>query len=165
MTVLARSTAPHKLLVILGDGNDTEPEVARTAFAALRKRARVDGVTFGSVIYKGPLSDADSVVTRLDPLALTVNSMEGIASALHAVVDRATDEQTITFDTTALAHDGRPHDLTLQMGRDPIDAGAVTLPGAPAPASLPITWWEQLGLGVALVGVLAGLTRLRLRAL
>lgn len=80
---LAKATAPKKVLIIVGDGNDTDNETAKPALARLRQQLSAKNAVVHAIIYKGPLSEPRDVISVLDPEASTVNSVDAIGSDLH----------------------------------------------------------------------------------
>lgn len=77
---LQRAAPTKKVLVVIGDGNDTENAVARNLLPTLRKD--LSNATVHAIIYKGELSSASSVVTELDPDATTVTTVVAITAEL-----------------------------------------------------------------------------------
>jgi hypothetical protein len=159
-------TAPthKKLLLVIGDGNDTNPDAAKAQFADLKKRAAQGGIEVAAIIYKGALSDPSSGILALHSLAQTANSFEGIEDAMKEAVRRATSQYTVRFDGTRLDWDGTAQDLTILVGA--IELEPVTVQMGPArtpPAETPwfLRWWTQLAAGVLLVGLILVGQRLR----
>ncbi|CAN5894920.1 hypothetical protein BH11MYX2_BH11MYX2_23860 [soil metagenome] len=83
MAELAVTRADRKFLVVIGDGNDTNPEAAKPGLTALRARALKAGIEPIVVIYKNAMSDPSSVIIALAPQAQTVSSADGIVSSFE----------------------------------------------------------------------------------
>jgi hypothetical protein len=153
MHQLDASDAPVKLLFVIGDGNDTNDEAAKSQLRELKKRAAQSHVIVNAVTYKTAISAEGEVVTMLAPGAHTVNSVEGLASSIDDQLDRATSRYYLTFIDDRLPWDGRGHDLTLAFGHDEADPVWVTLPGHRGGS----VWWRgvfaQIGLGLGLVAL------------
>jgi hypothetical protein len=76
---LAKVTDARRILVVIGDGSDTNNETAKGALAALAKRAATENVELLSIVYKGPLSSDATPIRALDPSARVVNTADAIA--------------------------------------------------------------------------------------
>jgi hypothetical protein len=163
MTELEHSDAAHKLLIVIGSGNDTNDETAKSALLGLRKRAMSHHIETDAIIYKGVPSSPGAVVQALAPATRTVNSIDGIAATLASLVAHASDEYTVTFRGDQLAWDGKSHDLTISLGDAELDPTTVLLPAGPRTSMW--AWlangWVQLAIGVGLVLGIVGLLKLR----
>jgi len=104
---LEKAPTHKKLLLVIGDGNDTNNEAAKLQFADLKKRAAQDRIQIASIIYKGQLSEPTSAILGLGPLAVTANSFEGIANEMKEAVRRATSQYTVRFPGQRLSWDGK----------------------------------------------------------
>jgi hypothetical protein len=160
---LARSEAPLKYIVVVGDGRDTDPDRAADELAALRKRAAMDNVGVFAIVYRTTSFAAPVVVTKLDANTKFVSSLDGIGAALSSFVDAVASRYYVTFDGTQLPWDGYEHELIVTIGRADMDPALAFLPRVAEPTP----WWQsrwlvELGLGALFVLVIAGLLRLRL---
>lgn len=132
---LSKVSTPRKALIVVGDGNDTNNEAAKTALAQLKKDASKANINLFAIIYKGPVSTEGNVITTMIPGAKTVNSIDGIASELNAIIARMADRYYLTFPgyddktKTGLPWDLKDHDLVLK--NDQIEYEPVTLQLAP----------------------------------
>lgn len=79
---LAKTKDARRVLVVIGDGTDTNADKAKAALAALAERATKENVQLASFIYKGALSSPANPISALDPSARTVSSVDNIASEL-----------------------------------------------------------------------------------
>jgi len=164
LTELEGQSADRKLLILISDGNDTNPEAATAQLAEQKKRAAQGRIEIASIIYKGYLSDASNVVTALAPKSITVNSHDGIVEQMREALRRATSEYTLRFPGQRLDFDGTVQELTLQFDRDTIEPISVQMgyaPPARAPTAWYLRWWAQLAAGVVLVGLFLLVQRLR----
>lgn len=84
---LAKAGDMRRVLVVIGDGTDSNPDHAKDALGALAQRAEAEQVQRVSLIYKGVLSSPANPLVAFDPAAMTVTSMDGAASALEAMLD------------------------------------------------------------------------------
>lgn len=152
---LHKVSQPIKLLIVLGDGNDTNSDTARTAFAALRKQALTDRVQIVAIVYRSSLSETNNFLTHLTPQISTVTTADNIGASLKTALEwLASRRQYLTFPgasadgKTALAWDGKPHDLVLEINGQKTPMQTVMLeprwqppapprPPAPAPARPP----------------------------
>jgi len=125
---LARSSAPHKALIVIGDGNDTNPDRAKAALLDLHKRALAAGVQVYSIVHKTLLSQEGVPVVSFAPSSVTINSGDGVAAALADIVARATDRLYVEFDAHGLSWDGRSHDLALLIDGHVVTDDSIVLP-------------------------------------
>ena len=159
---LELSHAAVKLLVVIGDGNDTNNEAARGELADLKRRAARDKIETFALIYKGVLSEPGRVISTMIPTTRTVASFEHMAGTLDAFLAGITDRSYVTFSGESLAWDGREHALTIGVGGEDLDAEYVELPlHARASPWFRSAWWQQLGAGLGAVLLLALALRLR----
>ncbi len=142
---LEQQDVPRRALIIIGDGNDTNNEAAAVALANLKKRAAMDRIETFSIIYKGALSDPESVISRMISRSRTIASAEALPSAFATIATQLADRFYVTFPIDSLARDGRAHELVLSLGADQLDPIAVVIPAAPSGPYF--TWWRQLAIG------------------
>lgn len=160
MDELERTQVHRKLLVVLGDGTDTDSESAAPQLLELKKRAARDNIHVAAIIYKTPLSADQYDIRRMVPGAHMVSSIDGIGADLAGVFHDATQIFYASFDIRDLPiWDGRTHELTLRS--DGVDQEPVSLEFQDR-RSHSIwwkTWWAQLVIGFAGLGVLVVLAR------
>ena len=159
---LARSDAPHKLLIVIGDGNDTNDEAAKVELAQVARQVHTDRVDVLSVIYKSPVSSDSEVIRTAFPDAVTVNNRDAIAIALGTHLHRFTDRSYVTFADDRLPWDGREHSFVLRLGDYDVEPALVRMPEFRPRHTDPAWWrgtWGQLVIGLVLVGVLVAAAR------
>jgi len=141
-------TTARKALVVVCDGNDTNPEAAKAQLLNLKKQAAADKIQTFAIIYKGQLSEPGNIVTTMIPNATTVDNAEGIATAITAIISRMDDRVYMTFpgydpkNKIGLPWDGKPHDLMVKIDKDETEPVTLTLSPVWKPAkksSFP--WW------------------------
>jgi len=74
MVELDKTAASKKVIIIFGDGNDTNNDAAKTELAKLKTDLAADQITPYAIIYKTDLSDAANIVKVLVPDAETINT-------------------------------------------------------------------------------------------
>lgn len=79
---LEKSSAPRRILVVIGDGNDTNNEAAAPVLAEIQKSTKTE---IHALVYKSAVSADTNVVKALDPNMQTINSADGFAAALAAL--------------------------------------------------------------------------------
>ena len=79
---LAKVTDARRVLVVIGDGSDTNNDTAKGELAALARRATAENVEILSIVYRGPLSPDSFSIGALDPNALVVNNVDAITDQL-----------------------------------------------------------------------------------
>lgn len=88
LTELAKVEGARRVLVVIGDGSDTNNEAAKLKLHDLKKRAAELHVEVYSIVYKAQLSDEATVVTAFDPKSSTVASTDAITTELVALFGR-----------------------------------------------------------------------------
>jgi hypothetical protein len=78
--------APRKVLIILGDGNDTNNQAAKARLRELANKASERHIEIRAIIWKGTLSDAGNVIEELDPTVSTAKTSEQLTRQLTAVL-------------------------------------------------------------------------------
>lgn len=162
---LHKAPAATKVLIVLGDGNDTNNDAARVQLRELKKQAAREGIRTFAITYKSVLSDEGNVITTMVPSARMVNSADGIAAALGNIVTRMSDRMYLTFpgyDPTtraALPWNGERHELVVQLGAEDTDSVMLDLAPTwqpPGPSRMPqllSTLLALLALGLCFVGM------------
>lgn len=154
MAMLHETSAARKVLIVIGDGNDTNPELAAAQLVELKKQAARDRVETFALVYKSALSEPATEITRMIAHARTVTSTEGFTAAMMSIAAQLTERFYATFPARTLDLDGRVHTLTVQADHtalDPVDLVVGTR--TPAVASAPAPWWSygrELALGALL---------------
>lgn len=83
---LKTATATRKVLIVVGDGSDVNPEHARAELSALAAEARSNHVQIYAVVYQSALSSPDqNVVESLTPNAHAAQTAQEIRAALASV--------------------------------------------------------------------------------
>jgi hypothetical protein len=120
---LKNVTASRKALIVVCDGNDSNPESAAGALANLKKEAQQQNVQTFAIIYKGQLSDPANLITKMIPTAQTVTNAEGIAAAIKGILLRMADRYYLTFPgydkktKQGFKWDDKSHDPQDRQGR------------------------------------------------
>src|SRR5262245_7504502 len=70
---LSKVATPRKALIVVGDGNDTNNEAAKTQLKDLKELARKQNIQLFAIIYKSAVSSEGAVITTMIPGAKTVN--------------------------------------------------------------------------------------------
>ena len=130
---LSKVSTARKALIVVGDGNDTNNEAAKSALADYKKQAARQNIQTFGIIYKSAVSSEGAVVTTMVPNAKTVNSIDGIAAELNAIIARMADRQYLTFPGyipaagIGLPWDGKDHDLVIKIDQTEVDPVTLTL--------------------------------------
>lgn len=157
---LERATTPRKMLIVIGDGNDSDGIAAAVDLAELKKRAAIDKIELYGLVYKSRFSADTTSLTQMIPATAAVASTDRFADELEWIVQRATRRFYAQFDVRSLpVWDGKDHDLTLRINWE--DQDPVTI-AFPKKSELPPWWrstWLQVLFGLFGVGTLALLAR------
>ncbi|HEY5950077.1 MAG TPA: FHA domain-containing protein [Kofleriaceae bacterium] len=133
MAELSKVSTARKALIIVGDGNDTNNDIAKAQLKDYRDQARKQNIQLFAIIYKSAVSSEGAVITTMIPGAKTVNSIDGIASELNAIIARMADRYYLEFpgyDATlkqGLPWDGKEHDLTIKIDQTELEPVTLTL--------------------------------------
>ena len=155
---LSKVSTARKALITVGDGNDTNNETAKNALADLKKQAAKQNIQLFAIIYKSAVSSEGAVITTMIPGAKTVNSIDGIASELNAIIARMADRYYLKFPgfdektDTGLPWDGKDHDLVIKIDQTDLDPVSMTLsPKWNKPAHNGVPW---LAIILSVVGLI-----------
>jgi hypothetical protein len=130
---LKKVSTARKALIVVGDGNDTNNEAAKAALANLKNEARGAKVDLFGIIYRSAVSSEGAVITTMIPTAKTVNSIDGIASELNAIIARMAERYYLTFPgydpklKAGLPWDNKEHDLVIKIDQRELDPVTLTL--------------------------------------
>jgi hypothetical protein len=157
---LERAPTPRKMLIVIGDGNDTKGDDPDAELAVLKKRAAADRIEMAALIYKQRFSSDTNQITRIIPNAKVVMFADRFADQLDWLLQRVTRRFYAQFDISSLpVWDGRDHDLSLTIAGDPQDPVTLGFPKRQTPPPWWRSLWLQLAVGLLGVGTLALLAR------
>jgi hypothetical protein len=132
MAELSKVSTARKALIVVGDGTDTNPEGAKSQLKDLKEQARKQNIQLFAIVYKlNP--DTPVVLTTMIPGVKTVNSIDGIASELNAIIARMADRYYLEFagydpkTKQGLPWDGKEHDLVLKIDQTELEPQTVVL--------------------------------------
>jgi hypothetical protein len=129
---LSRVAMTTKVLIVIGDGDDTNLDTAKAEMARLKKLAKDASITTFGIIYKGGLSSDRNFLSTFTTTS-TVNSADNVVATLQSILARLANRQYLTFPGhdarlgVGLRWDGKPHNLILKIDKDDADAVALTL--------------------------------------
>ncbi|HEY0250361.1 MAG TPA: FHA domain-containing protein [Kofleriaceae bacterium] len=159
---LEKVTAARKLMIVIGDGNDTNLETSRAQLTELKKQANAQHIQIHGIVWRSYVTSPGTALTALVGNVKTVQSVDGIGAELDAISNKIADRYYLTFPGTGMPWDGKEHDVTVKIGESDADADPVLLPkwSAPKPTHIP---WGLISLGTlaAAGGVLFAMLRKR----
>jgi hypothetical protein len=85
-TELVKVDAPRRVVIVIGDGADTNSETGKPALQELEKRAAEYHIEVHAIVYKSDLSPEETIVTVIDPKAETVKKADEITAKLTALL-------------------------------------------------------------------------------
>jgi hypothetical protein len=162
---LAASDTPRKVMIVIGDGEDTNDEAATTKLPELAARAENERVEVYALIYKTQVSGDRNVIRRIVDDAHVIGPQGDLAGELRDIAKRIGLRYAATFNARELPWDGLRHRFTVRAGRAEMPA-SVVLPVWERPD----VWWKApwrwavVGMGAGALVLLALLLRSRLRA-
>jgi hypothetical protein len=108
---LEHSHATRRVLIVIGDGGDTNASTARDALPELGVRARTSHVETYAIAMKTELSSDTMVLEDMIEGVQLVNSRAGFAAELSAVTAHIAQREAFEFTGNQLAWNGLRHDL------------------------------------------------------
>jgi hypothetical protein len=164
LSELGRTHASIKLLVVIGDGNDTNNEAAKVELTRLRKVARSSNIELASIVWKSALSNPESVITAFVPGSRQINSREAVGVALRDALQHIASRRYMTFSGATMRWDGKSQFVAVRLGHtllDDVELGGSQGYRTPTTSRWWRAWWAQLAGGTVLVGLLLLALRLR----
>jgi hypothetical protein len=148
---LEHVTAPRKLLVIIGDGNDTNNETARLKLPELAARAHMNRIDTFGIIYKTAIASEGDVLHLMIPSVHTAASLEGIASEFAEMNRRVMQRAIVLFPGDKLAWDGSSHAIAIDCFGVATHTDVVFSAWAPPKPPWPVTRYLVIGAAIAVV--------------
>lgn len=105
--------AERKVLIVIGDGSDTNNETARDLLPELGIRARYDHIETYAISMKTEISPDTMVIEDMIQDAQVATGREGIATELAAISHRLSQREAFVFAADQLAWNGLRHYLVL----------------------------------------------------
>lgn len=160
---LAVTRADLKVLLVIGDGSDTNHEAAVPVLARVKHRAVQQGIRVVSLLYQGSVPPSDRLVEYLTP-GTYVATNETMTAGMSDVIAHLSRRTTVVFPGEHLTWDGRPHTFSVLVGKDaqePVTIGTFDGVGPGEPAPWWHSWWNQVAIGLGAVALVMLLMRLR----
>lgn len=163
VSVLMNASASRRVLLVLGDGADTNPETARAQLAELRKKAEASRIELIAVHFANEGLEGDPALLRvLTPNVKRVAAMDGLATAVRNAADDIGARFYVTFSAydaktkRGLVFDGLEHEFMLRLDQEELEAGGLTLPAWSFDKPRPFRWglWAGIGGGALLLCLL-----------
>ena len=157
LTALTDTRAARKVLIVIGDGNDTNNGTARGRLRELARIAARANIETHAVIHRSALSEPLNVLSEMVPGAVEVASAAALGAVIESAIDKLDDRFYAWFPTATLPHDGIARVAHVRLGKLELEVpDPLALPRGHA--ALPDTrWrWRLLGAGIAILGI-AGL--------
>ncbi|MEJ7599650.1 MAG: hypothetical protein WKG01_17215 [Kofleriaceae bacterium] len=153
LTALSGTSASRKVLIVIGDGNDTNNGAAKGRLRELRAIASKANIETRAVIHRSALSDPLNVVSEMIPDAIEVASASALGGVIESVIGNLDDRFYAWFPADRMPWDGLPHPAMIRIGAKDFDAGVITFPTAGA-APPDTRWrWRLLGALIAVLGI------------
>ena len=137
LTELRKVSTSRKVMIIVGDGADTDVARAKPQLAEIRKQCLQDRIELYALAYQAANLSDDflAAIPALVPKVDVVQSIEGIEKQMEAIVDRINDRYYLTFPgfdpklKVAFDWDGKEHEMQLRLDKEafPKDSEPITL--------------------------------------
>jgi hypothetical protein len=154
---LSKVQAPIKAMIVISDGDDTNPDTAKAEMTQLKKLAAQQSVQVFGIIYKGVIQNERNFLSALTATS-TVNSADNIVTSIENILSRMAARQYLLFPGVdpatgaSLPWDGKQHNLILKIdNKDVEDVIPATLAPVWSPATGGFPW---LILIIVVVGAL-----------
>jgi hypothetical protein len=132
LTELSKAPTARKVLIVVGDGADTNPEGAKAQLKDLKEQARKENIQVFAIVYKLN-AETPVVLTTMIPGLKTVNSVDGIASELNAIITRISDRYYVEFPgydpklKQGLPWDSKEHEIVVKIDQTELEPVSVVL--------------------------------------
>ncbi len=83
---LYKAKVSRRVLIVIGDGSDTNNDMAKSHLRQLAKDAARDNVETFAIIYKAKLSGEETVLTTMIPDAVSIKNASDVDAALATIV-------------------------------------------------------------------------------
>lgn len=160
VTQLKKARAVRKVMIVVGDGTDTNPETAKNGLAELKKQVQAEGIEAFGIVYKSSISDPTTVLTSLIPGAKTATSVASIGAEMSNVIARMDDRVYVTFPgydpklKVGAPWDGKEHGLTLKIDQTETEEQMVALvPVWRAAKEGGLPWWLFVVIPLVLIAL------------
>lgn len=127
--VLNKMGTSRKVLLVIGDGMNTDQEQGPAELAERGKKLLADKVQVFAIFVQAPV-DLDGDSNGFNKLTRNVKRLEspdGLGSAMSSVVDSIADRYYVTFPGAdiklqkSFTWDGKPHEFQLKIDKEELD--------------------------------------------
>jgi Mg-chelatase subunit ChlD len=88
MFELEKTTAARKVLIVIGDGTDTDAKRAGPELARYRQRATASGIAIHAIVYRSWVSTPTSVIEALTPNIVEIQAVVDLPARLASIVQQ-----------------------------------------------------------------------------
>ncbi len=146
-TELATRPQRRKLMIIIGDGNDTATDINDAGYNLRALAETCPGVTSAALVIKSPISAETDAMEQWTPNVIrltSVNAASGLEAALKKTLQLATDQFDATFPLAKFPRDGKRRSYLLVSGGQELASATLQMLDPPAPPSPPWQLWRWL---------------------
>ena len=119
MSEVAKIEAPRKVVIILGDGSDSDP---KSPLEDLKKQAAAQKIELYAIVTK------TGAITKLVPTPVIASNAADVGTQLDKLFKHLTDRTYITFIIPkTIPFDGKTHDFVVTLDKLALDKQTVTL--------------------------------------
>ena len=151
LSELHRAQTARKVLIIIGDGRDINPEAAKARLPSLKKQASQEQIQTFAIVYKtcevlAEQAESPMVINAMVQQVSTANSAENIAQSVGGILARMADRQYLTFPGfdpkigLGFTWDGKPHNMVLKIDKEDAEPVALTLAPIWSPSKGGFPW-------------------------
>jgi hypothetical protein len=148
---LHKAQTARKVLIIIGDGRDINPEAAKARLVVLKKTASQEQIQTFAIVYKtcevlAEQAESPMVIGAMVQQVLTANSADNIAQSVNSILARMADRQYLTFPGydpkvgLGFIWDGKPHNMVLKIDKEDAEPVALSLAPIWSPSKPGFPW-------------------------
>jgi len=152
ITALQQARAARKVLLVIGDGNDTDNQRARGRLLELAEVAARSNIETRAIVHRSAASEPQDVLSRMIPDAVEVASAEALGPVLERTLRGLDDRFEARFPGETLPWDNLPHAAIVRVADTELEA-TLNLPrGYELPRDT--SWrWRLVGAVIAVLGI------------
>lgn len=152
MRTLRTATTKRRVLLVIGDGNDTNNEVAVRQLRELAEVAAREGIETRAIVHRGPVSAPQYVIAQMIPTATEVANLDALGTVIESVIRGLDDRFYARFDGRMLRWDDLQRAMVVRVGDVAIETQLALPKGYQRPADT--RWrWRLLGVAIAVLGI------------
>ena len=154
MRTLRDAKTKRRVLLVIGDGNDTNNETAVRQLRELAEVAAREDIDTRAIVHRSPVSEPRYVIAQMIPDAVEVANLDALGTVIESVIRGLDDRFYARFDARTLRWDDLQRAIVVRVGDVEMETQLALPKGYQLPADT--TWrWRLLGAAIAIVAAMA----------